>query len=225
MNGKKWGAIAAAAVVGAMLLGCSASTSETLASLGDGPILKNETGFAPPETLRLCPGIDVANAPASDGDRRILAYSGLFEPKPGVSLAQAPTTGSCLSSGFGPRQGRLHKGVDLQSRPATTIVAAGDGVVLEAHFRDDYGNMVLIDHGRGVYTRYAHLASFAPGVKPGARAAFGAPLGAMGRTARFRVALHLHYEVLLGDIDTPRGSFGLTPIDPLALRRSAGLSD
>ena len=176
--------------------------------------------FKPDSSLAICPKLSISNAPPAN-DLKVLTYKPFVEPAPGVKLAVAPTNGACLSSGFGPRRGKLHKGIDLHSRKAPMIVAAADGVVVQRKYRDDYGNMVVIDHGDGVYTRYAHLANFHPGVKQGAKVPFGAPLGPMGRTAKWPVALHLHYEILLGDIGNPKGSFGLEPFDPLAPARVA----
>jgi murein DD-endopeptidase MepM/ murein hydrolase activator NlpD len=85
-------------------------------------------------------------------------------------------------------------------------------------YRDDYGNMILIDHGHGVYTRYAHLSSFHNGLAVGAHVHAGDEIGLMGNTAGYAVPLHLHYEVLLGDYTNPKGSFGLTPHSPFEYR-------
>ena len=76
--------------------------------------------------------------------------------------------------------------------------------------------MLLIAHGEGVFTRYAHLSSFAPGVVAGARVASGQQIGLMGNTASYAIPIHLHYEILTGDYDTPSASFGLTPVSPFA---------
>ncbi|MBX2856263.1 MAG: M23 family metallopeptidase [Rhodobacteraceae bacterium] len=176
--------------------------------------------FKPDARLSLCPKVQISNAPPAD-NLQVLTYKPFVEPAPGLKLAVAPTNGACLSSGYGPRRGKLHKGIDLHSRKAPMIVAAADGVVVQKKYRDDYGNMVVIDHGDGVYTRYAHLAQFHSRLQQGDKVAFGAPLGPMGRTSKWPVALHLHYEILLGDIGNPKGSFGLSPYDPLGPQRVA----
>jgi len=106
--------------------------------------------------------------------------------------------------------------LDYYSATGGPISAAADGVVIERVYRNDYGNMLLIDHGNGVYTRYAHLASFGEGVEIGASVSAGQKIGMMGNTAGYRVPVHLHYEVLLGDYNTPRGSFGLEARSPFA---------
>jgi murein DD-endopeptidase MepM/ murein hydrolase activator NlpD len=163
--------------------------------------------------LSLCPAMTVSNAPAADASRRVQNYSGIVSVN-GVRIAVAPTAGACLSSSFGARNGRMHKGIDLHARDGGPVFAGGAGRVIERKYRDDYGNMLLIDHGGGVYTRYAHLSSFAAGVTEGAQVSAGQQLGLMGNTASYRIPVHLHYELLPGDYNNPRASFGLTPRSP-----------
>jgi murein DD-endopeptidase MepM/ murein hydrolase activator NlpD len=164
--------------------------------------------------LSLCPRMTVENAPASDASLRLTRYKPVVDVM-GVRIATFPSHGACMSSGFGPRGDRLHKGLDFHSEDGAPILAAGDGEIVEMKYRDDYGNMVVIDHGGGVFTRYAHLASFGRGLSPGVSVAAGEQIGLMGNTASYRIPMHLHYELLLGDYDTPKGSFGLEPADPL----------
>jgi murein DD-endopeptidase MepM/ murein hydrolase activator NlpD len=166
------------------------------------------------EALYTCPGMSVSNAPAVDAQRRVRTYASIVDVQ-GVRLAVNPTQGACLSSAFGPRGRGTHKGLDFHSRDGGPILAAATGTVIERKYRDDYGNMVLIDHGGGVYTRYAHLSSFADGIVEGAQVTGGQRLGLMGNTASYQIPIHLHYEVLLGDYNNPRASFGLTPRSPL----------
>lgn len=163
--------------------------------------------------LQLCPGMSVANAPRADASRKVLNYTP-FVAVNGVTLAVNPTHGACFSSGFGPRDGRNHRGIDLHARDGGPVFAAAGGTVIEKVYRDDFGNMLLIDHGSGVYTRYAHLSSFTPDLGVGARVAAGDRIGLMGNTAAYPIPVHLHYELLLGDYANPRGSFGLTPHSP-----------
>ena len=100
-------------------------------------------------------------------------------------------------------------------------MAAGDGTIVEIKYREDYGNMIVIDHGGGVYTRYAHLASFGKGLSAGVSVRAGEQIGLMGNTAGYQIPMHLHYELLLGDYNTPKASFGLEPVDPLTFPAAA----
>ena len=76
--------------------------------------------------------------------------------------------------------------------------------------------MTLIDHGGGVYTRYAHRASFVRGPSPGVSVRAGDALGLMGNSGSYQIPIQLHYEVLPGDYRTPKASFGLQPADPMS---------
>ncbi len=163
--------------------------------------------------LSICPGMSVSNAPATNAQRAVVNYAPVVNVG-GVALAANPTRGACLSSGYGPRRSRTHHGVDYHAAVGGPILAAGDGTVLELKYRDDYGNMVLIDHGAGVYTRYAHLSSFQQGLAVGSRVRAGEQIGLMGNTAGYPLPIHLHYEVLQGDYNTPRQSFGLAAANP-----------
>lgn len=183
--------------------------------------------FEPPAATRTfesgapCPGMRVSNAPAEKTLADVRARQTAARVKvEGVALSLLPAPGACLSSGFGPRGGRTHKGVDFHARTGVPVYASGAGTVREMKYRDDYGNMVLIDHGGGVFTRYAHLAGFDPALKPGARIEAGGKLGLMGNTAAYSIPVHLHYEVLVGDYDTPKQSFGLRAVDPFAQPRA-----
>lgn len=167
------------------------------------------------QSLKLCPRMTVANAPASDAELVVAAYKPLVAVQ-GVKLATFPAKGACMSSGFGARNSRQHKGLDYHSETGAPILAAADGTVIEMKYREDYGNMLLIDHGGGVYTRYAHLASFGKGLSTGVTVRAGEQIGLMGNTAAYQIPMHLHYELLLGDYANPKGSFGLQAADPLS---------
>jgi murein DD-endopeptidase MepM/ murein hydrolase activator NlpD len=103
-----------------------------------------------------------------------------------------------LQSYFGKRmdpfsgEGALHRGVDISAPSGTPIRCAGDGVVLEAGMMNGYGRVVIIDHGNGYETYYAHLSRFA--VVAGQEIRQGEILGAVGSSGR-ATAPHLHYEV------------------------------
>jgi murein DD-endopeptidase MepM/ murein hydrolase activator NlpD len=103
-----------------------------------------------------------------------------------------------IFDGFGyrhdPFTGRdaLHEGVDLRGTTATQVMATADGVVSFAGWHSDYGNLVEIDHGYGLTTRYAHLSRIL--VRTGAPVTLRERIGIVGGTGRV-TAVHLHYEV------------------------------
>lgn len=167
--------------------------------------------------LALCP-TTVSNPPSASA----LQGSGLVCTNE-VELQLAPAPGACLSSGFGQRSGRLHKGIDYQSRPAGAVVAAAEGKILDVKFRrEDFGHWVIIDHGRGVYTSYAHLANVDNKITAGAVVRRGQALGIMGQSGDSARAIHLHFELRSGDYGNPKGWWGLTPVDPFTLAARCG---
>jgi murein DD-endopeptidase MepM/ murein hydrolase activator NlpD len=103
-----------------------------------------------------------------------------------------------FTSGFGYRYdpfnggGAMHAGVDLAGTYGAPIYAAASGTVLKAGWQGGYGNFVEIDHGRGMTTRYGHLASI--DVREGQKLNQGDVLGGMGSTGR-STGTHLHFEV------------------------------
>jgi len=105
-----------------------------------------------------------------------------------------------LTSGFGrrrdPFRGRaaFHRGVDMAAEHGTPIYAPAAAVVRRVGPRGGYGNVVELDHGNGVVTRYAHLRAYL--VKRGEQVAPGQRIGLMGRTGRV-TGVHLHYEVMV----------------------------
>lgn len=179
------------------------------------PEIELPEDFVFPKSLSHCPRMTISNAPAANADGVIDSYQTMALIN-GVRLAIAPVEAGCFSSGFGPRNGRPHKGIDLHNPDPVTVFAAGDGWVREKIFREDYGNMLVIQHGDKVFARYAHLESFADFVEVGDVVSVGQPIGIMGNTASFNIPRHLHYEVLTGDWGVLTGSFGLTPVDIFA---------
>lgn len=171
--------------------------------------------FAFPKSLSLCPRMTVSNAPPANSDRQITTYKTMAIIN-GIRLAVAPVEAGCFSSGFGPRNGRPHKGIDLHDANPVSVYAAADGWIREKIYRDDYGNMLVIQHGDGVFARYAHLESFADSVEVGDTVSIGQTIGLMGKTAGYEVPRHLHYEVMTGEWGVLTGSFGLTPVDIFA---------
>jgi murein DD-endopeptidase MepM/ murein hydrolase activator NlpD len=86
----------------------------------------------------------------------------------------------------------MHAGIDLASPTGTPIYATADGVVDRAEWFGGYGNMVEIEHGKGIATRYGHMSKIA--VRDGERVKRGDLIGYVGSTGR-STGSHLHYEV------------------------------
>lgn len=108
-----------------------------------------------------------------------------------------------LSSGYGSRidpiykTSRLHSGVDFSADIGTDVYSTGDGTVEEIESNVwGYGKSIIINHGFGYKTRYAHLSAFK--VKKGDKVKRGSLIGLIGNTGK-STGPHLHYEVLLND--------------------------
>jgi murein DD-endopeptidase MepM/ murein hydrolase activator NlpD len=107
-----------------------------------------------------------------------------------------------VTSPFGMRWGRMHTGIDIGVPYGTPIRAAASGQVIYAGWMDGYGNLVFIDHGRGISTGYAHQSSIA--VSNGQAVTQGQVVGYVGCTGHC-FGPHLHFEVRVNG----------TPVDPL----------
>jgi len=105
-----------------------------------------------------------------------------------------PEGDSRVSSGYGARRGGSHhEGVDLSAPRKAPVVATAAGTVISAGpSHGDYGRMVVIDHGHGFETRYAHLARVT--VNKGDRVRRGDRIGLVGKSGN-ATGYHLHYEV------------------------------
>ncbi|MBD8689111.1 M23 family metallopeptidase [Rhizobium sp. CFBP 13717] len=118
-----------------------------------------------------------------------------------------PAPGREISSRFGnridPFLGRLalHAGIDFVAETGASVQTTGAGTVTSAGFSGGYGNMVEVDHGNGITTRYGHLSEIL--VKEGDKVALGEVIGKAGSTGR-STGPHVHYEVRLND----------NPVDP-----------
>ena len=117
-----------------------------------------------------------------------------------------PLTG-WISSGYGTRRdpftgdSDFHPGLDISGNTGQEIQAPADGTITDANYNGNYGNMVTVDHGFGITTRYAHLSRFA--VSPGQQIQRGQVIGSVGTTGR-STSSHLHYEVLVnGQLTNP----------------------
>ncbi|SHJ96262.1 peptidoglycan DD-metalloendopeptidase family protein [Tepidibacter formicigenes] len=112
-----------------------------------------------------------------------------------------PTRGK-LTSRFGKRWGRIHTGIDIAAPKGTIIKAADGGTVTFSGTQSGYGKLVIIDHGNGYKTYYAHCSKLL--VKKGDKVAKGQSIAKVGSTGR-STGNHLHFEV------RKKG----TPVNPL----------
>lgn len=114
------------------------------------------------------------------------------------TLSAMPVDGHRITSGFGMRTGPIsgkpgmHHGVDIPLAAGSPIRAAGSGTVVRAESLPVLGNTVVIDHGDGLQTRYAHMSDMS--VQPGQTLEAGDPIGAVGSTGQ-SAGPHLHFEV------------------------------
>ena len=117
------------------------------------------------------------------------------------ALLRTPVDGARLSSGFGRRRHpilgytKMHRGLDFAAPSGTPIMAAGDGVVETAGTNGAYGKYIRIRHNSTYKTAYAHMESYARGIRSGTRVEQGQTIGFVGTTGR-STGPHLHYEVL-----------------------------
>jgi murein DD-endopeptidase MepM/ murein hydrolase activator NlpD len=102
-----------------------------------------------------------------------------------------PVNGT-LTSTFGWRWGRMHEGIDIGAPGGSPIAAVASGVVIHAAWLGGYGNLVVIDHGGGIATAYAHQSSIAVG--SGTAVSQGQTIGYVGSTGH-STGNHLHFEV------------------------------
>jgi murein DD-endopeptidase MepM/ murein hydrolase activator NlpD len=126
--------------------------------------------------------------------------SGGSEGAPSSSGFIWPVSGP-ITSGFGPRWGSFHEGIDIGAACGTPIRAAASGTIIYAGWMDGYGNIVIIDHGGGLATAYGHQSAI---YVSGGAVSQGQVIGAVGSTGH-STGCHLHFEVRVNG----------SPVDPL----------
>jgi len=104
-----------------------------------------------------------------------------------------PRDTAVITSNFGADRGRSrHEGIDLSAPAGTRVVATAGGVISTAGRWGDFGRVVVIDHGAGWQTRYAHLKDIK--VKKGKKVERGSVVGTVGKSGN-ATGYHLHYEI------------------------------
>jgi murein DD-endopeptidase MepM/ murein hydrolase activator NlpD len=129
------------------------------------------------------------------------SYSAPGDTTPSAAGFIWPVNGP-VTSPFGMRWGRMHEGIDIGAGYGTPIRAAAAGRVVYAGWMSGYGNLVAIDHGRGISTAYGHQSSIA--VSVGQDVSQGLTIGYVGCTGHC-FGPHLHFEVRING----------APVDPL----------
>ena len=146
------------------------------------------------------------SAPPSGGFAALVGAMTQPESAEGAGRMQWPVLGK-LTSGFGERKNPLgpgddfHPGLDIAADTGTPIAAAAPGRVISAGPDGGYGNLIVLDNGNGVTTRYAHCSQIFARV--GESVAAGETIGAVGSSGA-STGPHLHFEVRVDD----------RPVDP-----------
>ncbi len=118
------------------------------------------------------------------------------------SLMKTPINGARLSSSYGMRKhpilgyNKMHRGTDFAAPSGTPIMASGSGTITRARWCGGGGNCVKIRHNSTYETIYAHMKSFAKGIKEGRKVKQGQIIGYVGSTG-MSTGPHLHYEVVV----------------------------
>ena len=111
----------------------------------------------------------------------------------GTGALNWPTSGS-ITSPYGYRSSGFHTGIDIANKKGTTVVAAAGGTVASAGWSGSYGYCIIVDHGNGMKTRYAHLSKINCSV--GQTVLRGEKIGEVGSTGN-STGPHLHFEVII----------------------------
>ncbi|MGI8560224.1 MAG: peptidoglycan DD-metalloendopeptidase family protein [Luteimonas sp.] len=136
------------------------------------------------------------------------------------SFIRMPIPYARLSSSFGARRHpvlgtmRMHKGVDYAAGSGTPIMAAGDARVAFMGWKGGYGRAVILDHGRGYTTLYAHMSSFGK-IRQGQRVGQGTVIGRVGSTG-LATGPHLHYEFRINGVHRNPLAHTMPPPEPLS---------
>ena len=147
--------------------------------------------------------LEAADTPAGADPRfrqLFVAWRQLDRLEDGIIAIPAgrPVNTGNFTSGFGTRSdpfrgsAAMHAGIDLAGPLGTPIYATADGIIARSEYAGAYGNLVEINHGQGIQTRYGHMSRLI--ARPGQRVRRGELIGLMGSTGR-STGSHLHYEV------------------------------
>lgn len=179
----------------------SLSAKQTSLEAGQA-IMASKRSAASAENKKLEAQLDALNAEADRIIREIQALSGNGSYAGGI--LSWPTPGyTRVSSEFGYRihpilgYSKLHTGIDIAAPYGATVIASNSGKVIASYYNSSYGNMIIVDHGGGIATLYAHLSSRL--VNVGASVTRGQTIAKVGSTG-MSTGPHLHFEVRLNGV-------------------------
>ncbi len=144
---------------------------------------------------------DALRAASASVAVQITSQSSAPTSSPSSSGLVWPASGP-ITSPYGMRWGSLHPGIDIGAGMGASIHAAAPGRVIVAGYSGGYGNLIVIDHGNGLATAYAHQSRL--GVSVGQEVSQGQVIGYVGSTG-FSTGPHLHFEVRVNG----------SPVDPM----------
>ena len=144
---------------------------------------------------------DALRASSTSVAAQITSHSSSPNSSPSSSSLVWPASGP-ITSPYGMRWGSLHPGIDIGAGMGAPIHAAASGRVILAGYSGGYGNLIVIDHGNGLATAYAHQSRL--GVSVGQAVSQGDVIGYVGSTG-FSTGPHLHFEVRVNG----------SPVDPM----------
>jgi murein DD-endopeptidase MepM/ murein hydrolase activator NlpD len=129
--------------------------------------------------------------------KKCYALLGWKQPESIQQAAKLPVAFAYISSPFGKRWWRQHQGIDLAAPHNASIYAASSGTVVYSGWESGYGKSVVIDHGNGIKTRYAHCSKLL--VRVGSVVKKGALIAKVGSTGH-STGPHLHFEVIVNGV-------------------------
>jgi len=185
-----------------LAMGPTEESPESKVNSGDNQFLRARSLETP---RALVEKLDKAGAEATRQEQSLQELQAYFQDQKSL-LASTPSVWPVrgwVTSDFGTRLDPytadrvMHAGLDIAGPHGKEVIAPSDGTVVFAGLEGGYGNVLVIDHGYGIKTRYGHLSAIR--VKAGEKIKRGALIAAMGNTGR-STGPHLHYEVRVNGI-------------------------